>query len=381
MRSIKKYIKDKIYNCNFWPLSRKILLESSPDFSDNTKFFYDELLREEINIIYKIYWVVSDKNDYKDIKEKNVKFVNRNSLYFKYLKYTSKVIIDCNQFIPKWNKRQLRIYLTHGMPLKLALEYFKDIGEYDYLTVTSDYFKKIFVKDFKINPNKIICTGYPRNDYLSSESYEVLFPNINRDKTIIWMPTYRNHKNPVGSQTGIVFEYGIPCISNAEELTKLNNKLVENNILLLIKLHPAEDVSKISKLELSNIKIVDNSLISQNHKNIYDYLLGFDALITDYSSIYYDYLITGRKVGLAVPDLEEYSKHIKLAFPKFEEYLKCFYIKDFSDVIKFIDYVKTNKDPIKKERIDSISRFVKYNDGKSSKRVVDLMLKHLGGNK
>lgn len=381
MNKIKSFLKNCIYNSNLLIFGKKILLESSPDFSDNTKFVFDEMIKEGLNNTFKLYWIVSNKELFDDVKIKNVKFVNRDSFYFKYLRLTSKVILDSNNFISKCNKNQLRIYLTHGMPLKLASNYFNDIGSFDYITVTSDLFKDIFIRDFNINKDKIVCTGYPRNDYLFNKSYEVLYPDIKRDKTIIWMPTYRNHKNPIGGQTGIVFKYGIPCISNENELIELNNKLKKSNILLIIKLHPAEDTSKLNKLELSSIKILDNSIIENNHKNIYDYLLGFDALITDYSSIYYDYIITGRKIGLAIPDIEEYSKHVKLAFTNFEEDIKAFYIKKYSDIIDFINYVSSNKDSIKKERDNSITKFVKYNDGKCSKRVIELINKHLGGDK
>ena len=381
MSKIKRFLKKSIYNSNLLVFGKKILLESSPDFSDNTKFVFDEMIKEGINNTFKLYWIVNNKNKFNDIKIKNVKFVNRNSLYYKYLRFTSRVILDSNCFISKCNKNQLRIYLTHGMPLKLALNYFNDIGSYDYITVTSDLFKDIFVKDFEIAKEKIVCTGYPRNDYLYNSSYEILYPEIKRYKTIIWMPTYRNHKNPVGEKTGIVFEYGIPCITTKDELLELNEKLKERDILMIVKFHPAEDVSKLQMLDLSNVKIVDNYMIEQNHKNIYDYLLGFDALITDYSSIYYDYIITGRKIGLAIPDIEEYSKHVKLAFSDFEKDVKAFYIKKYSDVLDFIDYVSSSRDTLKKERVESIAKFVKYNDGKSSKRVIDLMNKHLGGDK
>ena len=380
MGKIKKFIKDKIYNTRLLHLGNKILMESSPDFSDNAKFIYDELIKEGINNSYKIYWIVKDKKEFSDIKVKNVKFVNRNSLYYKYLIFTSKVIIDSNMFIPKRNKYQLRIYLEHGMLLKEARKYFDDIGEYDFFTVTSDYFKDIYARDINIDPNKIICLGYPRDDYLKKD-YDVFFPEIKRKKTIIWMPTYRNHKLSTSLHTGINFEYGIPCISNEEELKTLNKKLADNNILLLIKLHPAEDTSKISNVDLSHIKIVDNNVVSKKHKNIYDYLLGIDALITDYSSIFYDFLITERKIGLAIPDIDEFFTYETLAFPKYEDYIKGFYIKKFSDLLDYIDYVNSGSDPLKKERLATIPIFMKYNDCNSSKRFVEFLLKQLGGKK
>ena len=195
------------------------------------------------------------------------------------------------------------------------------------------------------------------------------------------MPTYRNHKLSTSLHTGINFEYGIPCVSNEKELKNLNKKLADNDTLLLIKLHPAEDTSKITSVDLSHIKIVDNDLVSKNHKNIYNYLLGIDALITDYSSIYYDYLITGRKIGLAIPDIDEFFSYETLAFPNYEDYIKGYYIRTYNDLLDFIDYVNSGADPLKRERLAAIKRFMKYTDCNSSKRLVEFMLKQLGGKK
>lgn len=375
MKKIKNKIKYTIYNIRY-PLFNNILLESSPHFSDNTKFFYDELIRKGINKKYKIYWIVNSKKKFNDIKVKNVKFVKRDTIRFKFLNYSSKVIIDCNQFIHKKNKNQLRIYLTHGSLIKVPVEYFNDIGDYNYLVVTSDFFKKIYVEKLKIPKEKVVCTGFPRDDYIFKKTLRVV-----DKKTIIWMPTYRNHKisksNYGTSKTS--FKYGVPCINNEDEFKKLNNKLTKLNMHLLIKLHPAEDTSNFIEMKLSNISIFDDRIFDKEHTNIYDYLNGFEALITDYSSIYYDYLITTKKIGLAIPDIDEYSLHTKLAFDNYKENIKGYYIESFDDLLDFVDYVHSKNDMLKKDRLNLINLYNAYNDGNSSERVIELMLKHLEG--
>lgn len=359
-----------------------ILLESNPSYADNTKFVFDEIIRRGLNKKYKIVWVVDDKEEFNDIEIPNVKFISRNNGILEKIRFLfAKYIIDCNQFILKRNKNQFRIHLTHGQPLKIATEYFSAVGEFDYMTTTSEYFKKIFEEDFKVEKDKIAITGFPRTDaFFYNEKPVEIFKEIKREKTILWMPTYRNHKyggnNPTYNMN-INFKFGVPCINNLEELNRVNDLLKKNNILLVLKLHPAEDASKIDKLELSNIKMFDNNVFKENHTNIYNVLPLIDALITDYSSVYHDYLFSDKPIGLAISDLEEYTKHVKLITDDYKSVIKGEYIENFEDLYRFVENVINEEDKSKDERIKAKEMFNKYLDGKSSARVVDLLEKNM----
>lgn len=370
---IKKIIKNFLYNL---PLKMKnyILLESVPTYSDNTKNVFEEMIKRNMNEKYKMYWITNeDINKFKNIKYKNVYFVNRKSkVKLLLLRLHSKIIIDCNDYIRKVNHNQIRIYLTHGMPLKVAEEYFKISGKIDYMTVNSENFLEKMSELLNIDKKNILATGAARNDSIYKSS-EVLFPKISRKKTILWMPTYRNHKktNTFEGKTNIKFKYGVPCIDEEKQILELNKILEEQDILMIIKLHPQEDKRNINKLELGNIKLLTNDYFECG-KSIYDYLKKVDALITDYSSIYFDFLLTNNIVGLAIPDINEYSKHVKL-INDYKSNIVGDYIYNFEDLKEFVVNVANGIDKTKDLREKTKMKYNKYDDGEASKRIVDFI--------
>ena len=102
-----------------------ILLESVPDFTDSSKMFFDYLIQNKFNQKYKIFWLVNDKSKFVDFKYDNVKFVEcfkNNSIISKFkifnLSKNAKFIITCNRHVPKYNRKSIYLYFTHGMPLK-----------------------------------------------------------------------------------------------------------------------------------------------------------------------------------------------------------------------------------------------------------------------
>ena len=370
MDNLKQKVKKFLYNLNYKILMRNvILLESSPDFSDNTRGFYDELIKEGYNKKYKIVWVLNSSKNFKDIKTKNVKFIQRkNKIIFYYYNIFSKYIVDCNNFVNKYNKNQKRIHLTHGATIKVTTDYCSMVGNIDYLVQIGNFFTDINSKMFKAKKEQIITTGFPRNDILLNNK-EVFLPEIKRKKTILWLPTYRKHKNNPSSKNAQL-KYGVPIIKTEQEIIKLNEVLKENDILLLIKLHPAEDTTNIKSLELSNIKLITNDIFEKNHLTLYHFLNSTDALITDYSSIYYDYLLTRKPIALAIDDLKEFSHNNELLFDNFEENIIGFYLYKFNDLINFIKNIGDNIDLEKDKRLKIIEKYFKYDDDQSAKRII-----------
>ena len=172
---MKKMLKNLIYNL---PIHLKdyIILESNPDLSDNTYALYKILLKNKVNEKYKIFWFVDDKNRFKNIKIKNVYFVNcfgkitfLQNLKKLYINIKAKYIIDCNKFVYKKNKNQKRLHLCHGMPYKQVLEYCKLTGEVDYMLSLSDFFNYNLSKLCLVEQKKIVSLGFPRNDDLFSK--------------------------------------------------------------------------------------------------------------------------------------------------------------------------------------------------------------------
>ena len=388
-------IKNKLISSGYikYFMKNTILMESNPDFCDNTRALFDELIKRKVNEKYKIIWFVQDSKIFKDVKIPNVHFYSRSTnkfeqLRFKYYNIFSKYIIDCNNYIKKIHDYQFRIHLCHGTPLKIASDYNSQLGKVDYVIQMSSFFDEYNAESFRVNKEQILNLGFPRNDELYKESNKGLdlFPNVEKEKTIIWLPTYRNHKGFKNIENNIYnmqinFKYGVPTIDSEEQLYKLNQTLIDNKILLLIKLHPAEDSSKIQSLDLSNIKLIQDSMITNGHRYLYQYLANIDALITDYSSIYYDFLLTKKPIAMAVPDKEQYQKHVKLFFDNLEENLPGEYIYSFDDLITFVKHVAEGIDESLNQRIEKIKLYHSYDDGMSAQRVVDLLIDEMNNKK
>lgn len=384
---MKKIIKKIIYNFPI-PLSKSIILESNPDLSDNTYSLYKHLISNNINDKYKIYWFVDDKSHFKDINTKNVYFINafRNlSLLEKIKKYyintTASYIIDCNKFVQKKNIHQKRLHLCHGMPYKLVAEYCNATGDVDFLLSLSPFFDDNLSNLHLIKKDQIIDLGFPRNDDLFNKEKDIktLFENKNYSKIILWLPTYRQRTNKNSNLSmKTSFQLGLPIIYNVDNLRLLNALLKDLDILLVLKPHPAQDLSLIKAEDLSNFIILTNKDLENKNINLYEFLGQTDALITDYSSVYYDYLLTDKPIAITTDDFEEYKKVFDFVYDNIFDVIKGEYVNNFDELKSFLKNISSGNDTSKDDRQKIKDLLHKHHDGNSSKRVYEFLVNNMG---
>lgn len=384
---MKNFLKNIIYN---FPIHLKnyIILESNPDLSDNTYALYETLLKNKVNEKYKIFWFVNDKNLYRHINIKNVYFINHfgktsflEKLKSLYINVNAKYIIDCNKFIYKKNKRQKRFYLGHGMPYKLVPEYCNATGTVDYLLSLSPFFDDNISKLHLVSKDKIIDLGFPRNDDLFTNVRNIknIVGNKSYKKVILWLPTYRQRVNRDSNLSmKNSFALGIPIIYDIEKLKNINKLLKELDILLVLKPHPAQDLSVIKTEKLSNFIILTNQDLEKANINLYQFLAQTDALITDYSSVYYDYLLVDNPIAITTDDLEEYKKTFNFVYDDILEVIKGEYVNTFDDLKTFLKNVANGNDSAKEDRENIKKLLHKYQDGNSSKRVYEFLVNNMG---
>jgi CDP-glycerol glycerophosphotransferase (TagB/SpsB family) len=278
--------------------------------------------------------------------------------------------------VHKRKKEQIRIHLGHGMPLKKALKYCRQIGDFDYILSLSKTFNKQMQDNYETSSDKIINFGYCRNDNLiKCKNRDSLFKEKYQDKKIIvWLPTYRNHKNgdeDISVKSDLM--YGLPCIGSNDDIVSLNDVLHSYNMILMIKLHPAQRSEEISNLNLSNISIITDQDLFIMNTTLYQLLAKSCALITDYSSVYYDYLITRKPIGLAISDITEYERKIGFAFDNYYDEIKGHYVYNIKDLMEFVKEI--NKESGMSEKI--VNRFHDFPDDNSSERVYQFLKKFL----
>lgn len=363
--------------CSFLPIRKRIIFESNPEFSCNALPVFQEMMRRGIDKEYEIYWLVEDKEIYKNNKL-GIRFLGHNEkglggLRKRYILATSKALIFTNSFLIKYKKEQLVVNLMHGSPLKKTCGYVEN-DTCDYVITESSFFNSIVSDWLQVPIEKMVALGYPRTDILGMNTGSRTTLDISENqKVIVWMPTFRKNKY-TGKEFGTLNNLGVPLLDSTEKFEQLNKKLEENRVLLIIKLHPAEDTKNMTLNDYSNICFLSNIDLDNKGVTVYGLLAEADALITDYSSVYYDYLLTDRPVGLVIDDLDEYSRRNGFAYGEYKDFVKGSYIENLEDFFSFIYNLGHNYDPDKEERQWATERYCEFKDFNSTNRVVDFIM-------
>ena len=377
---MKQFLKKVIPAILYLPSKKSIVFESNPEFTCNSLPVYEEMVRRGIDKDYQIYWLVEDKTKYLN-SGLNVKFLNYEEQGFdKFKKFLilsfSKCLVFTNRFLFKIQRNQFVINLSHGMPLKNTPGYVEG-DTCDYVVLTSDTFKQSMSEALEVPIEKTISLGYPRTDVFKKQTDARKKMNIQDDnKLIVWMPTFRRRKDSKKSAT-TDYDFGIPLIDTEEKFDSLNEQLKVNKCILVVKLHPVEDVSNKNLKDYSNIYFYNDTMLNEHGTTTYELLADSDALLTDYSTVYYDYLLMNKPIGLVINDLEEYSKKIGFALGEYKDFMKGSYIENMNDFDVFIENLHKEIDPDEKGREWAREQYCQFTDFNSTNRVVDLIMEHI----
>lgn len=366
--------------CKLLPLNNSIVFESNPEFSCNTLPVFNEMIKRGINRDYRIYWLVENKDIYKN-DSSTVKYINYNekglnNLKKMYILATSRALIFSNRFLVKYKKNQFVINLTHGSPVKKTPGYCEN-DTCDYVVTESKCFNDAISAGLNVPINKIVSLGFPRTDVLAGkyDSREKLSITDNK-KIIVWMPTFRKNKNS-GFAYGKINSLGVPLFTSEQDVEYINNVLKDEKVELIIKLHPSEDTTGMKIESHSNIMFINDEELKSKGLTSYKLLADSDALLTDYSSVYYDYLLLDKPIGLVIDNLDEFTEKIGFYYDDFKSFIKGVYIEEIDMLKSFIIDVATGKDSSKKDRKWAIDRYCEYTDFKSTERVVNFIMEKL----
>lgn len=369
------------------PLNKSIVFESHPDFTDNSKVLFDKMIEKGINKDYKLYWLVKDVSDYAEINLRNVKFVDiKNDTIFEKINSEFKKIMllsRCKYYFfshnnyarTKHNKNQIYFNLTHGVPLKDTSKIFDSWND-TYILAPSNFSGKLQAKGRNSEYSKVKTLGFPRNDLFFTKKKILNILDIDKTKfedIIIWMPTFRRTKDGGRNDTGTKSDIDLPILKSNEDIIKLDFILKKTKILLIIKPHPAQNMSFFNEINTNNIKMITNKELTQKDIELYELLAKSSALITDYSSVYIDYLILDNPIAFTIDDLEKYDKNRGFLVNNPLDYMPGSKIKNINDLFNFIKSVYNGEDKFKDERNHLSRKFNKYFDDLSSNRIIDFL--------
>jgi CDP-glycerol glycerophosphotransferase len=284
---------------------------------------------------------------------------------------TSKVLINNTNFPGYFRKRAGQKYIQtwHGTPLKRLGRDIVDVvptGSYlkmmdreasfwDYLISPSSYCTELFPTTFGFS-GKIIETGYPRNDILTTRASDR--DQIRRSLgisdsklVVLYAPTWRDtNRTATGNWKPVNFL----------------GKDLGPGVTVLYRGHTNTHQAHTQKVAKGAIDVTD-------YKNVAELYLAADVLVTDYSSSMFDFSVTGKPMVFLAPDLEDYVSKRGFYFD-FEALAPGPILRESSKLSETLENIESVKAEYAKRYLAWQQKFNALEDGQASKRVVDQTL-------
>ncbi len=366
--------------------SKQIFFESAigKQFRGSPKYMYRYIRKN-----YPDYVCICCYNNVKDRGfDDSTIIVERGSKeYYEYLA-TSKYVINDTTF-PIWFLRDETIYLQtwHGTPLKKLHWDRNDVSEKK--LVNCVFYNKSRGWDVLLSPNRysteklssafkydglILESGYPSNDIFfdddlregASKKFKKALTEVEKkkfegcNKVILYAPTWRDN-----THTGnYKFDFEVDIDVNV-----LNDFAIKNNFIVLIRMHHMSNIPKYLNQEYQNLINVSD------YDDVHEILAFTDLLITDYSSIMFDFACSRKPFLNYVPDIKQYSEYRGM-YIDMEEVMPYPLCKTVGELFDQIMQIMSCEESTSKndKYTDFFDRFCHLAKGKSTETVVKWLL-------
>ncbi len=366
---------------------------SGGELIDNVKHCYLESIRGDYK--FKSLFYTNSAHAAAELSANGVPFIDELDIEL----ITKVALVVCDDFhwrsgVLEFMTKGAKLFqLWHGIPLKsigliqAATEHknmspdrknWLEFGYsgYDAVLSTSPYvseeiFKQVFgTKEF-------VDFGYPRNDVLlrpGAKLDKLDMLNVPKDllgkiqahrrpggKVVAYMPTFRDYK---GDGTVAAGHY-----LDVQALSKFGKKA---NILFLLKFHPyVRDIPT---------NLPENCLFCPPSADVYPLLRFADILLTDYSSIYFDYLLLNRPIHFHIPDKEEYEEKDRKFMLDFDAWTPGRKSRAPEECFAALEEIVAAgcDDGLESERLRMRDILFKYHDDKAAVRCCEFVEKILG---
>lgn len=346
-------------------------------YADSPKYIY-EYLAKNFPGQYEFVWVLNDTHTKLPYGGTIVKRMTRKYAY--YLAVSKYLVFNTRQ--PLWyRKREGQVFLEtwHGTPLKrLAFDqeevtaasptykaqFYRQKQEWDYLIAPNAFSSEIFKSCFmyKDEGETMLDTGYPRNDLLSAPNREDIATELKKKvgipldkKVILYAPTWRDDE---------YYGKGAYKFQLKLDLNKMKEQLGDEYVIILRTHYYIADVLDLTGLEGFAFNL-------SKYDDITEVYLMSDILITDYSSVFFDFANLKRPMLFYTYDLDKYRDVLRGFYINMEEELPgplVFTTDEVIDTIKNIDHVS---EKYADRYVTFYDKFCGWEDGNSSKRVVE----------
>ena len=336
----------------------------------------------------KIFLVIYTKERYKELKDfidhlKNIKidfvFVDKNKfsiiqrLHYYICFYSSKYILVYSPFERHLKlKKQVAICINYYVPFKLDLIHNQKKNNIDYVIMSSNIACQIDSIATSIPYSKYRYLGLPKEDHIINPRFSKneLFKRVgiheNIKKIVLYAPTHRDYEriNAIGRS---IFGYD-------GDYDSLNKILIKHNAKMIVKLHYAQEKKHILYTnDFSNIQLYQSTY----EYTVDDILPYVDLLITDYSSISFDFMLTGKPIIYNFFDREVYEKARGFSWNPVEIICVGPIVKTKQELETAIDNNLSNENNIITGKYEWVRQLTHaYSDGGACERIY-LFLKQL----
>lgn len=339
--------------------------DSRAKLSGNLKFVYDKMRERKLDEKFNIHFIF--KSHVLERRNKLSKIIfplllGKSDYIF--LDDHHPMLIDL-----KFRKKQEIIQVWHAVGAFKTVGFsrigkkggffyhYKNHRYYTKSFVASEHDVSIYGEAFGIKDKNVIPTGIPRTDVFFDENYKEVrkkkvfskYPNIKNKKIILFAPTFRGNGHRSAYYPFLKLD-----------LERLANYAAENNAVVLFKMHP---------LVRNNIKIPqkhENYLIDvHDYEEVNDLLFVSDLLISDYSSIIYEFALLKKPMLFYAFDLEDYILNRDF-YVNYTEFVPGKIVRTFNELMKALE----NKN-FEEYKVDLfLNKYFKFLDGKATERLV-----------
>lgn len=344
-------------------------------YSDSPKYIYEYLINHQDK--YKYVWHLNELENIPG-KPKNVK---TDSLRYYYTLAVAEFIVTNVRLPLFFEKREEVSYLQtwHGTPLKrlggdmeevhmpgtnterYKINFYNESQKWDYLIAPNAYSSTILSRAFWFD-KKVLEVGYPRNDilYTKNNSRDIarLKSKLNlsqEKKVILYAPTWRDDEYySVGNYT---FELKL-------NLEKMQKELGDEYIVVLRMHYLIASEIDISKYEGF---VFDYSL----YNDIGELYLVSDILITDYSSVFFDYANLKRPILFYTYDIDKYRDQLRGFYLDMETELPGPLLETTNEIVDNIKNINVLTKKYATRYEDFYNRFCEWEDGTATKKTIE----------
>ena len=297
---------------------------SGRGYSDSPKAMYEYMMKAPEYKDYKFVWSFREPERFEFLKNERTEVVKYRSKAENKALRTSKYWISNYRMLDHQHPKKNQVYVQcwHGTPLKrlgydlsasdnamnsmqeIRQKYRTDAAKFSYLVSPSPFTTKVFATAWNLiktgQTDKIIEEGYPRNDRLinaTPEEVKKLRQNlgVNDKKVILYAPTWRDNQHTSG--TGYTYKTEV-------DFDKLRDELGDEYVILFRAHYLVANSFDFDKYKGF---VVDVS----SYSDINELYLAADILITDYSSVFFDYSNLGKPIIFYMYDLEQYAGELR----------------------------------------------------------------------